>query len=187
MTTPAKTSPEAPATVTPRDMALVFASLSLALPLPAQLTGRTPQESQDLRHAAHRLYAKVLAGHTFEAIEEAVSKHLGDPVEGKFWPSPAHILSRLADVPKPAHPAEAAWTRLLKRVRAGGKLVENHDGTWRYAHDARDLLDPRELAALADIGGYPAVATCDPAWIDRKRRDFLAAYDRAPSTALTVA
>jgi hypothetical protein len=91
--------------------------------------------------------------------------------------------------PKPGHPGEAAWDRIVARVKAGGRRepIESAPGCYRNVHSCKDLLDEREYAAFQAIGGYEAVVMTAPEFLDRKRAAFLAALDRQPGTLPMVA
>jgi hypothetical protein len=61
-----------------------------------------------------QFYFNPLAEYAIEDIRRAFEKHVRDPAEGKFWPSPAHLMAYLPKKPD-GHPEPMVAASLCPR------------------------------------------------------------------------
>lgn len=104
-----------------------------------------------------------------DAFGLAIRRHLTNPDRGKWWPTPADILAA-GGATVPEDPAEAAWNRIIDRIRDPRYRATDGSGRW----DMTGALDAREQAALREIGGSAAVGKAD----DFQRKDLRARFVR---------
>ena len=128
-----------------------------------------------------------------ESFAAAVMAHLRDPEEGRFWPTPAHVIGQFNRVALAGIPTAATvFPKLLSRR-----------GSWGPDHMERGLASlvtdgtprPKLDAGIAALGGWAELGHVpdpkfggDAVGYSIALRAFAAAYNAAPlTTALTVA
>lgn len=86
------------------------------------------------------LWWNVLADYDFEAVKQALTKHLRNPDSGQFMPKPADVIRNLSGTTQDA--ALLAWAKVHRAVRLSG--------SWS------DVVfdDPIIHAVVQDMGGW---------------------------------
>lgn len=107
------------------------------------------------------LWLELLGGLTSRQLDAAVLAHMNHPERGRFWPTPADLLSAAGATapPKIEDQDAAAWDRILRNPR--GQSI-------------RGLVDDVQFAAMQAMNGpYDAQNTSDPIRLASLRRQFL--------------
>ena len=132
---------------------LAFAN---AFALLCQVYRRTPS------HALTELYWKALSTYPIEAIDEAFSLHVSDKENGRFFPTPAHVLKQLHRHENAQ--AQLAWQQVIRAI--------HHHG--RYGGVQFD--DPMIVAALRELGGWTKLCNSLESELPYYQRRFCACY-----------
>lgn len=172
----------------PNHVLRAFAAMEEStLKRPASLVTETK-----LKAAATTWVAILAPMMSAEVFADAVMAHMRDPEEGRFWPTPAHIIRQanmvaLAGIPT----AATVFPKLLSRR-----------GSWGPNHQERGLAQlveegaPRSKidAGIQALGGWAELGSVpDPkfggnaAGYAMALRSFADAYNAAPLTALVKA
>lgn len=147
-----------------------------------------------LKAAASTWVAILAPMMSAEVFADAVMAHMRDPEEGRFWPTPAHIIGRAEVIAAAAYPdAAEAFPRVLARRSSFGAHRED-DAMRQLEVDGYPLAKVR--AGIAAVGGWVDMGKVpdpdhggDAKAYSYARRDFIAAYNGAKvaGTALVKA
>ena len=80
------------------------------------LTDASASYGIDLSLERIRGYHKVLGAYTAEQVAKAVAAHITDPKEGRWFPTPAHLISRMSAPPPDKAKQAARQTYQHKRI-----------------------------------------------------------------------
>lgn len=128
----------------------------------ALLTGVHSFYRQDITDFAVGVWTRAMQPYAIEVIERAFDAHASDPKAGTFMPKPADLI-RLLDGSHEDR-AAMAWSKVYRAISTVGG----------YSTVAFD--DGAIHAAIADIGGWPAVCSGTVDELPFLQRRFCMAY-----------
>lgn len=116
-----------------------------------------------------KMYFKFLADHSIEEIAKAFNKHLGDPDQGKFWPTVAHIIDKLP-----------------RRIKTGEELTPEQlaNEAWADVMHALEKYGPMRTPDFASatarcvgaLGGWRYLCQCNFDELKWKQKTFVDFY-----------
>ena len=113
---------------------------------------------QDLSTFALSVWWEACKGYSLEQVRKAMTAHAMDPERGHFAPKPADIVKALHGTQTDR--SLVAWGVVLSAISRCGM----------YA--SPDFQDPATVAAIIDIGGWPAVCQTDIDELPHLQRRF---------------
>jgi len=128
----------------------------------------------DVMNATAELYGRQLSGQALalfwqaskdldlQEVQRAISAHINNADTGQFMPKPADIRRVLGGTTADA--AALAWAKVIRAVHAVGA----------YSTVAFD--DPFTHAAIADMGGWPAICQTREDELPFREKEFAAKY-----------
>ncbi len=135
----------------------------------ALLTGALSFYRQDVSEFAVSVWWEACKGYSIEQVRKALTAHAMDPERGRFPPMPADIVKALHGTQTDR--SLMAWGVVLGAISRCGM------------YGSPDFQDPATVAAILDIGGWPAVCQTEIDGLPHLQRRFCAsqrAYTARP-------
>lgn len=108
------------------------------------------------------MYWQALTPYAFEAVDQALQAHIGNPDGGQFMPRPADIIRYIIVTAETR--ALLAWTKVTAAIRRVG------------AYDSVVFDDPCIHSALVSMGGWVALCRTNTHDMPFRAREFQAHY-----------
>jgi hypothetical protein len=107
---------------------------------------------------------------SIEQFEQAVYSHLMDADEGRFHPTPAHLMKHISGTAKQQAQevddrAEIAWLQIEKEIRRVGSYGD------------LKLSDRQALAAVQAVGGWRTICASTHEQLVWKKKEFMSVYE----------
>ncbi len=122
-----------------------------------------------------KLFFSSLRKFSIEQVSYGFEQHLGDTVDGKFFPKPANIIKHLEVKQLTAEEkAELCWAQIEREIRvtgSWGKLV---------------LDDKQGLAALKSFISWKDLCGMDVSKLTWAKKEFLSMYSTYENTPLEL-
>jgi len=128
----------------------------------ALLTGALSFYRQDVSEFAVSVWWEACKGYSIEQVRKALTAHAMDPERGRFPPMPADIVKALHG------------THTDRSLLAWGQVLEAISSCGMYR--SPDFADKATVAAIVDIGGWPAVCQTPIDELPHLQRRFCASH-----------
>ncbi|MCK4786280.1 MAG: hypothetical protein KAV87_21160 [Desulfobacteraceae bacterium] len=129
----------------------------------------------DVSIVVMRLFFSALRKFTIEEVSYGFEQHLGDTVDGKFFPKPANIIKHLQPVGVSTEDkATLAWNQIMREIRVTG------------AYGSLKLDDKQAIAAIKAVKSWKdlcAMPEKDLTWV---KKEFIANYAIYENTPLEL-
>ena len=132
-------------------------------------------KNEDINTMMLKLFFASLRNFTFEQVSYGFEKHLGDSVDGRFFPKPANIIKWLEDKgPATEQKAELAWAQINQELRKHG------------AYGNLDLDDKQAIAALKSFTTWKEFCMMDVSKMTWAKKEFISMYSTYDKTPLEM-
>jgi len=132
-------------------------------------------KSVDVTPVMLRLFFSALQGFTIEQVSFGFERHLGDPIDGKFFPKPANIIKHLeVKELSTEEKAELAWAQIEREIRT--------TGSWGQLK----IDDKQGLAALKSFTTWKSLCTMNVSSLTWAKKEFLSMYSTYENTPLEM-
>jgi len=122
-----------------------------------------------------QVYFMTLSEYSYNQVEWAISEHMKDPVDGKFFPKPANIIKHLqTNELSTKEKAELAWAQIEREIRvtgSWGKLV---------------MDDKQGLAALKAFTSWKDLCAMHVDKMTWAKKEFISMYSTYENTPIDM-
>ena len=122
-----------------------------------------------------QVYFMSLNEYSYQQVEWAIGEHLKDPVDGKFFPKPANIISHLqTSEVSTEDKGLLAWGQIIREMRRIG------------AYGSLELDDKQALAAIKAVKSWKDLCAMPEKDLTWAKKEFLANYKTYENTPLEL-
>lgn len=120
-----------------------------------------------------QVYFMTLNEYSYNQVEWAISEHMKDPIDGKFFPKPANIIKHLKkDEISVEQKAELAWAQVIREIRVTG------------SYGSLKLDDKQAIAAVKSLGSWSQLCASTENEMTWKKKEFISMYETYERTPI---